>query len=80
MRTKKVLLGRETRVKLFEFCLRDPHRCVLLQSNQVDMDLTEEGPAERVSRQQAVIHLKRDGEFYIRNIGTRAFDVNGKVT
>jgi microspherule protein 1 len=45
---------------------------------QVDMDLSEEGPAHHVSRRHAIINLKRDGDFYIKNIGARSFDVNGK--
>ena len=61
MRTKKVLLGRDTK------------------KSRVDMDLCEEGDADRVSRRHAIISLKRNCEFYISNIGLRSLDINGKV-
>eukprot|EP00937_MAST-01D_sp_MAST-1D-sp2_P006309 g6309.t1 len=63
------------------FVMRD--RKVLLGRDtkagcRVDMDLSEEGDAMRVSRRHAIISLKRNCRFYIRNIGLRAFDVNGR--
>jgi len=45
----------------------------------VDINLAEEGPAEKVSRRHAIIKLKHDGEFYIKNIGRRALYVNGRA-
>lgn len=46
----------------------------------VDVDLWEEGDASRVSRQQAVLKLKKDCEFYIRNVSaTRPLLVNGQA-
>jgi len=44
----------------------------------VDVDLSEEGNAAKVSRQQAIIKMKRDCEFYIKNIGRRLIFINGK--
>ena len=49
------------------------------ECNRVDMDLSQEGLTNRVSRRHAVISLKRNCEFYILNIGMRAFDVNGRA-
>merc|ERR1711871_986677 len=49
------------------------------ECNRVDMDLSQEGFANRVSRRHAVISLKRNCEFYILNTGMRAFDVNGRA-
>ena len=38
--------------------------------------MTLEGHAIRVSRQQAKLELKRDGYFYLRNLGARPLVVN----
>ena len=46
-------------------------RCV-----QVDVDLSEEGNAMGVSRQHAKLELKRDGSFYLRNVGRKPVLVN----
>ena len=43
----------------------------------VDVDLTLEGPATKVSRRQAVIKLTTGGEFHIGNEGRRPVMVNG---
>ena len=42
----------------------------------VDVDLALEGNASKVSRQHAFIQLRRDGRFYIRNVGRRPLMVN----
>jgi microspherule protein 1 len=44
----------------------------------VDVDLTLEGPATKVSRRQAIIKLRNSGEFHIANEGSRPLLVNGK--
>lgn len=44
----------------------------------VDVDLSEEGDAAKISRRQAVIKLKRDGEFYVHNVGRATIFVNGR--
>jgi len=44
----------------------------------VDVDLTLEGPATKVSRRQAIIKLRNSGEFHIANEGSRPVLVNGK--
>lgn len=44
---------------------------------QVDIDLTHEGDARKISRQQAHISLRADGGFLFTNIGRRAVSVNG---
>lgn len=45
---------------------------------QVDIDLTQEGNAKKVSRQQAQLALHADGRFLLTNIGRRMLLVNGK--
>lgn len=45
----------------------------------MDIDLTDDGPAVAVSRQQAIIKLRADGMFYITNVGKNTFWVTGKV-
>ncbi len=40
------------------------------------MDVSLEGCAGKVSRQQAKLELKRDGCFYLRNHGARPLYVN----
>jgi hypothetical protein len=41
----------------------------------VDVDLAVEGPANKVSRKQASIKLKKDGNWYIKNLGKRELQV-----
>jgi len=48
------------------------------QDHTVDVDLTLEGPASKVSRKQAIIKLTNSGEFYLANEGSRPVMVNGK--
>jgi len=48
------------------------------QEHTVDVDLTLEGPASKVSRRQAVIKLTNSGEFFLANEGSRSVMVNGK--
>ena len=45
---------------------------------QVDVDLCQEGPAQRVSRQQAQLYLEPDGGFRLRCTGRRGMAVNGQ--
>jgi len=47
--------------------------------HNVDVDLTLEGPASKVSRRQAIIKLTNSGEFYLANEGSRPVMVNGKA-
>ena len=54
---------------------------MLIQTVSVDVDLGAEASSSqlcRVSRRHALIKLKCDGEFYIKNIGKRPLDVNGR--
>ncbi|KAA0193752.1 hypothetical protein HAZT_HAZT000438 [Hyalella azteca] len=44
----------------------------------VDVDLTLEGPAWKISRRQGIISLADGGEFILRNEGKRAMFVDGK--
>jgi len=62
MRTKEMILGRET------------------IDTKVDVNLLLEGTLTgmKISRKQAIIKIKRDGEFYVKNIGKRTIFVNGK--
>lgn len=49
------------------------------KDHTVDVDLTLEGPASKVSRRQAVIKLKNSGDFHLANEGARPVMVNGKA-
>lgn len=44
----------------------------------VDVDLTLEGPASKVSRQQGTIRLRNNGDFFIMNEGKRAIYIDGR--
>ncbi|GAB2225147.1 hypothetical protein Drorol1_Dr00005935 [Drosera rotundifolia] len=44
----------------------------------VDIDLGREGPAKKISRQQAIIRMERDGSFHLKNLGKFLVSVNGK--
>ena len=44
---------------------------------QVDIDLSQEGDARKVSRQQARLALRPDGHFLFTNTGRRTVSVNG---
>ena len=44
---------------------------------QVDLDVSQEGDARKVSRQQAHLSLSPDGCFVLTNLGRRAISVNG---
>ncbi|KAL9273111.1 Microspherule protein 1-like protein [Drosera capensis] len=44
----------------------------------VDIDLGREGPAKKISRQQAIIRMERDGSFHLKNLGKFPASVNGK--
>lgn len=44
----------------------------------VDIDLGREGRANKVSRQQALIKMKEDGSFYLKNLGKSSIFLNGK--
>ena len=44
----------------------------------VQVNLSEEGATTKISRKQAAIKLKKDGEFYVTNIGKALLFVNGK--
>lgn len=48
------------------------------EGNNVDVDLTVEEPAKRVSRVQFIIKLKHDRHFYLTNLGKRPTYVNGQ--
>uniref|UniRef100_A0A0V0GC70 Microspherule protein 1 n=1 Tax=Triatoma dimidiata TaxID=72491 RepID=A0A0V0GC70_TRIDM len=44
----------------------------------VDVDLSLEGPASKVSRQQGTIRLRNNGDFFIMNEGKRPIFVDGR--
>ncbi|XP_030830172.1 microspherule protein 1 isoform X1 [Strongylocentrotus purpuratus] len=48
------------------------------KDNTIDVDLSLEGPAWKVSRKQGVIKLRNNGEFYLANEGKRAVHIDGK--
>lgn len=47
------------------------------QDNEVDVDLSLEGPAWKISRRQASIRVKNNGEFFISSEGKRPIYVDG---
>jgi len=49
------------------------------KDNQIDVDLSLEGPAWKISRRQGVIRLKKNGEFSIVNEGKRPVYVDGRA-
>ncbi|XP_072034818.1 microspherule protein 1-like isoform X3 [Amphiura filiformis] len=49
------------------------------KDNTIDVDLSLEGPAWKVSRKQGVIKLRNSGEFYVANEGKRAIHIDGKA-
>uniref|UniRef100_T1IRH1 Microspherule protein 1 n=1 Tax=Strigamia maritima TaxID=126957 RepID=T1IRH1_STRMM len=48
------------------------------KDNSVDVDLSLEGPAWKISRRQGMIKLNTSGEFYAINEGKRSLYVDGK--
>ncbi|GFS02373.1 microspherule protein 1-like, partial [Elysia marginata] len=48
------------------------------KDNHVDVDLSLEGPAWKVSRRQGIIKLRNSGDFFIANEGKRPITVDGK--
>ncbi|KAJ8321121.1 hypothetical protein KUTeg_002708 [Tegillarca granosa] len=48
------------------------------KDNQIDVDLSLEGPAWKISRRQGIIKLRSNGEFFIANEGKRAIYIDGK--
>ncbi|XP_061170163.1 microspherule protein 1-like [Saccostrea echinata] len=49
------------------------------KDNQIDVDLSLEGPAWKISRRQGIIKLRSNGDFFIANEGKRPFYVDGKA-
>ncbi|XP_077543965.1 microspherule protein Rcd5 isoform X2 [Haemaphysalis longicornis] len=50
----------------------------LTKDNAIDVDLSLEGPAWKVSRRQGVIKLRNTGEFIMANEGKRPIYIDGK--
>ena len=48
------------------------------RDHQIDVDLSLEGPAWKISRKQGIIKLRNNGEFYIANEGKRPIYIDGK--
>lgn len=48
------------------------------RDHSVDVDLTLEGPAWKVSRRQGTIRLRNNGDFYLASEGKRAIYVDGR--
>lgn len=46
--------------------------------HSVDIDLSLEGPAWKVSRRQACIRMRNNGDFFIANEGKRPIYVDGR--
>ncbi|KAF9678243.1 hypothetical protein SADUNF_Sadunf07G0014700 [Salix dunnii] len=44
----------------------------------VDIDLRREGPANKISRRQALIKMEGDGSFFLKNLGKSPMFLNGK--
>lgn len=43
----------------------------------VDIDLSKEGRANKISRRQAIIKMEADGSFFLKNLGKSSVSVNG---
>ncbi|XP_041036292.1 microspherule protein 1 isoform X2 [Carcharodon carcharias] len=48
------------------------------KDNQIDVDLSLEGPAWKISRRQGIIKLKNNGDFFIANEGRRPIYIDGR--
>ncbi|XP_067932134.1 microspherule protein 1-like [Watersipora subatra] len=48
------------------------------KDNQVDVDLSLEGPSSKISRRQGTIKLRNNGEFILTNCGKRSLYVDGR--
>ncbi|MBN3291945.1 MCRS1 protein, partial [Polypterus senegalus] len=48
------------------------------KDRQIDVDLSLEGPAWKISRRQGIIKLKNNGDFFIANEGRRPIYVDGR--
>ncbi|KAB0791491.1 hypothetical protein PPYR_03291 [Photinus pyralis] len=48
------------------------------KNHTVDVDLSLEGPAEKISRRQGTLRLRNNGEFYISSEGKRPIFVDGR--
>ncbi|KAF6718092.1 Microspherule protein 1 [Oryzias melastigma] len=48
------------------------------KDKQVDVDLSLEGPAWKISRKQGIIKLKNNGDFFIANEGRRPIYIDGR--
>uniref|UniRef100_A0A8C6PZJ4 Microspherule protein 1 n=1 Tax=Nothobranchius furzeri TaxID=105023 RepID=A0A8C6PZJ4_NOTFU len=48
------------------------------KDKQIDVDLSLEGPAWKISRKQGVIKLKNNGDFFIANEGQRPIYIDGR--
>ena len=72
--TLAVLRGRQVR-----YLMRSREISVGLATEDltVDVDLSLEGPATKVSRKMAIIKLTNNGEFHLANEGKRPVMVNG---
>ncbi|KAJ8390481.1 hypothetical protein AAFF_G00102780 [Aldrovandia affinis] len=48
------------------------------KDKQIDVDLSLEGPAWKISRKQGIIKLKNNGDFFIANEGRRPVYIDGR--
>ena len=48
------------------------------KDNPIDVDLSLEGPAWKISRRQGVIKLRNNGDFFVANEGRRPIYIDGK--
>ena len=48
------------------------------REQSIDVDLSLEGPAWKISRRQGVIKLRNNGDFFIANEGKRPIHIDGK--
>ena len=78
--------GEAARQVLVEFCCRVLLAILALQitlgratrEQSIDVDLSLEGPAWKISRRQGVIKLRNNGDFFIANEGKRPIHIDGK--
>uniref|UniRef100_A0A673ZL96 Microspherule protein 1 n=1 Tax=Salmo trutta TaxID=8032 RepID=A0A673ZL96_SALTR len=48
------------------------------KDKQIDVDLSLEGPAWKISRKQGIVKLKNNGDFFIANEGRRPIYIDGR--
>ncbi|XP_015120989.1 microspherule protein 1 isoform X2 [Diachasma alloeum] len=66
--------------KLVKYCMKSEEITIgrSTKDHSVDVDLTLEGPARKVSRRQATIRMRSNGDFFLCSEGKRPVFVDGR--